>query len=364
MFYIFRKYKIIISILTIIIISCSILIYEKKITHVSTKEELSFQLSHLFKDRNRAILKGDKESLKSYYNTSSVYGKWAYSHEIKKMNYVKNWSQKQGVKFTNIESFVDVLWIKEKYNGFVANLLVSTEYSYNYENDKNNLNKFRIGTHHSIYIHDSDEGYIILREWYKDPFADSLDMEEVKSDEIRKFITSKDKLNDESISQRRKNAIEYADKYCGAAAIENKAYNKKYRNFNPLGGDCANFASQILHEGGKFRKTSSWNYYGNNGSKSWVNAQAFKNFMIYSGRGSIISYGDYNKVYKYSYKLKPGDFVAYEKKGVVTHISVVSGFDSKGYPLVNCHNTDRYRVPFDLGWSNKGIKFHLVRVHF
>ncbi|MBM7558094.1 hypothetical protein JOC47_002964 [Halanaerobacter jeridensis] len=38
--------------------------------------------------------------------------------------------------------------------------------------------------------------------------------------------------------------------------------------------------------------------------------------------------------------------------------------DSKGYILVNSHNSDRHRVPWDLGWSNNEIKFCLVRVHY
>lgn len=86
--------------------------------------------------------------------------------------------------------------------------------------------------------------------------------------------------------------------------------------------------------------------------------------MLYSGRGSLITRGTYNQVFKNSFKLLPGDFIAYEKKGKVTHISVVTGIDSKGYALVNCHNTDRYRVPWDLGWSDKGIVFWLVRVNY
>ncbi|MDK2919909.1 MAG: hypothetical protein PWQ37_2642 [Candidatus Petromonas sp.] len=86
--------------------------------------------------------------------------------------------------------------------------------------------------------------------------------------------------------------------------------------------------------------------------------------MLYSGRASKIAYGTYEQVYKASYKLLPGDFIAYEKNGKVTHISVVTGADSKGYTYVHSHNTDRYRVPWDLGWSDKGIKFWLVRVHY
>jgi ABC-type uncharacterized transport system permease subunit len=46
------------------------------------------------------------------------------------------------------------------------------------------------------------------------------------------------------------------------------------------------------------------------------------------------------------------------------HIAVVTGADSKGYALVNCHNADRFKVPWDLGWSDKGITFRLIRVHY
>ncbi|PAB58233.1 amidase domain-containing protein [Anaeromicrobium sediminis] len=361
MFYFLKKYKLIFIIVIAIILGN---MFSKDIVTIFVEKELNFQLSHLLKDRNRAILNEDKASLKSYYDLNTTYGKWAYYHEIKKMKYLHNWSEKQGVTFTEINSDVDVKWIKGKYNGFMANLAVSTEYIYKYNIGSEKANSFRIGTYHSIYIKETDEGFVIAKEWYKDPFADSLNMEEVKSDEIRKYIESQKERDLEKISDRRKKAIEYADKYCGAAGVENRSYNKKYRNFNPLGGDCANFASQILHEGGKFKKTSSWNYSKGNGSRSWLNAQGFKEYMLYSGRASLVAYGDYNKVYKAAYKLLPGDFVAYEKKGKITHISVISGADSKGYSLVNCHNTDRYRVPWDLGWSNKGIKFYLVHVHF
>ncbi len=61
-------------------------------------------------------------------------------------------------------------------------------------------------------------------------------------------------------------------------------------------------------------------------------------------------------VYKDSYELLPGDFVAYEKKGDIMHISTVTGLDSKGYALVTCHNTDRDKVPWDLGWNDKNYK--------
>ena len=58
------------------------------------------------------------------------------------------------------------------------------------------------------------------------------------------------------LDNRRIKAIEYADEYCGAASIAEYEYkyNKKYRDYNPQGGDCANFASQILFERWKIQK--------------------------------------------------------------------------------------------------------------
>ena len=166
--------------------------------------------------------------------------------------------------------------------------------------------------------------------------------------------------------ERTKKAIDYAHTYCGISDDEEHLfkYNKDYKNFNPDGGDCANFASQILYEGGNFKKNSSWSYFGKSGTKAWVNAQEFKNYMVNSGRASYIAKGSYNDVYKAAFNLRPGDFVGYEKRGRITHISTVTGLDSKGYPLVTCHNTDRLLVPYDLGWSNDNIRFHFLDVHY
>ena len=190
-------------------------------------------------------------------------------------------------------------------------------------------------------------------------------LENIKSDDIRSYILSQQKP-DIQLTQEQEKAIDYAHRYCGVSTEDEYEFkfNKEYKNFNPDGGDCANFASQIMYESGRFKKNSIWNYDNRNGTKAWVNAQGFKNYILNSGRGSLISKGSYEETYKESYNLRPGDFVAYEKGGRITHVSTVTGVDSKGYPLVTCHNTDRLLVPWDLGWSNKAIRFQLIRVHY
>ena len=330
------------------------------------KQQYKLLLQNLYDYRNKAILEQNEEILKELYDTDKKTGLWAYEHEVEKMKYLKNWSSKQGVTFNDIKTKVKIRKVKEKETdlyGIICN--VATDYNYSYENEKDVKNIFRIGTEHYLNVKIKDNQYIITKEWYTDPFADSLNLENIKSDDIRSYILAQQKP-DIQLTQEQQKAIDYAHRYCGVSTEEEYEFkfNREYKNFNPDGGDCANFASQIMYESGRFKKNSIWNYNNRDGTKAWVNAQGFKNYILNSGRGSLICKGSYEETYKESYNLRPGDFVAYEKGGRITHVSTVTGMDSKGYPLVTCHNTDRLLVPWDLGWSNKTIRFHLIRVHY
>lgn len=330
------------------------------------KEQYQLLLKNLFDYRNKAILEQNEEIIKELYDTNKKTGLWAYEHEVEKMKYLKNWSSKQGVVFNNIKTNVQIRKVKEKEDdlyGIICN--VATDYNYSYENEKDKQNTFRIGTEHYLNVKIKDNQYIITKEWYTDPFADSLNLENIKSEDIRNYILGQEKPEIQLTLEQEK-AIDYAHKYCGVSVDDEYEFkfNKNYKNFNPDGGDCANFASQIMYESGRFKKNSIWNYNNRDGTKAWVNAQGFKNYILNSGRGSLIIKGSYEEIYKEAYNLRPGDFVAYEKGGRITHVSTVTGLDTKGYPLVTCHNTDRLLVPWDLGWSNKAIRFHLIRVHY
>ncbi|MDB8793681.1 amidase domain-containing protein [Romboutsia sp. 1001216sp1] len=323
-------------------------------------------LEELFDHRNKAILDKNEEGLKELYEVDKKFGLWAWEHEVKKMKYLENWSSKQGVKFNDIKAKVKIKKVKEKEEGLYGIICtVSTEYKYSYDKEPDIINMCRIGTYHYINVKIIDDQYIITKEWYTDPFVDSLNLDNIKSEDIKNYI-SMQKPTILDLKQEQIKAIEYAHKYCGAAADEENGlkFNSNYRDYNPEGGDCANFASQIMFESGRFKKNDTWNYADGAGTKAWVNAQAFKNYIVYSGRGSLIAKGSYEDIYKEAYNLRPGDFVAYEKGGRITHVSTVTGLDSKGYPLVTCHNTDRLLVPWDLGWSDKAIRFHLIKVHY
>lgn len=381
-----RKNKYIKSILlSLLLVLFFILIFNYKSNHMSKEEslvrevykendenpkELSEQytvlLENLFDYRNKAILEKNEDILKGIYDTDIKFGLWAYEQEVKKMKYLENWSSKQGVSFNNIKTRVKIKKMREREKNLYGIIChVSTEYKYSYKNDPKKINMFRIGTYHYLHVKIKDDKYIITKEWYTDPFADSLNLENIKSDVIKDYIINHEEINPQ-LTKEQKNAIEYAHRFCGAAADEEFGlkFNTKYRDFNGDGGDCANFASQIMYESGKFKKNVIWNYENGNATKAWVNAQGFKNYIVNSGRGSYISKGSYEDIYKEAYNLRPGDFVGYEKDGRITHVSTVTGFDSKGYPLVTCHNTDRLLVPWDLGWSDKLIRFHFIKVNY
>ena len=323
-------------------------------------------LESLFDYRNKALLDKNENMLKELYDTNVKTGLWAYEHEATKMKYLENWSNKQGVKFSDIKTRVKIKKVKEKEDDLYGIICtVSTEYKYSYDNQRDIVNMFRIGTYHYLNVRMKDNQYIITKEWYTDPFADSLNLDNIKSEDIKAHILSQ-QVVDTQLTEEQKKAIQYAHQFCGAAADEEYGFkfNPNYKDFNPEGGDCANFASQIMFESGRFKKNSIWNYSAGDGTKAWVNAQSFKNYILNSGRGSLVARGSYQDVYKQAYSLIPGDFVGYEKGGRITHVSTVTGVDSKGYPLVTCHNTDRYLVPWDLGWSDKAIRFHLIHVNY
>ncbi len=368
-FKVFLNMKTCIGAVALIILLMGSITYEKiapVLNTMTVDEELNGLLQAVFDGRNKGILDNDPKVIEAYYDKNTKYGTWAYEYEVKKMKYLHTWSEKQGIKFIGIKTRLIVRRSDRKEQRYSVNLLATTEYKYVYEDKPDEENTFRIGTYHSIALENKDESWNIVKEWYTDPFMDSLNLDNIKNEEIKTFINAQSPRDFSKINERRIASVEYAEKFCGAAAEEKYSYkyNSKYRDFNPQGGDCANFASQILFEGGKFKKNKTWNYNKGDGTAAWLNAYKFKEYWLNSGRASLIGYGTYNKIYKLSYKLLPGDIVAYEKKGDVCHVATVTGADSKGYALVTCHNTDRSKVPWDLGWSNKNIKFWLIRVHY
>jgi hypothetical protein len=342
---------------------------DKELATIGQSEEPDWDnvLGSMFELRNSCVLSGDADTLRTIFMTEERKGQWAYESEAARSKYLESWSAKQGVTFLNIHSDIQILRHKAVGRGYAFYLIASSEYTFAYDDDPQMVNTFRLGAYHSLdLIPGSAAGtWVISREWYDDPLAKKFDAD-IYTEEMTEYIQNKAPADLSGLSDARRSAVLYADTYCGAASDGSNGYkyNPEYTDYNALGGNCANFASQVLFEGGGFKKNSTWNYKDGKGSRAWINAQGFKDYLIYNGRGSLIAHGKYKDIYKAVYELRPGDIIAYAFKGDVTHISVVTGQDSKGYPLVNSHNLDRYRVPWDIGWNTNGYSFYLIRVAY
>ncbi len=324
-------------------------------------------LAAIFEERDGILLNGKTEDLKRMYITKERNSLWACELEIKRAKYLIDWAVRQGVTFIGIKSDIVIKRVKKVGRGYAFYIMVSTGYTYVYEDTPDKENFFRIGTYHSLDLipGTSEESWIISREWYLDPFQDSLNHKAFEGGEVKQFVLSQTERDFSGISEMRKKAVEYADRWAGAASDGENGYNYNpdYPNYSGRGGDCSNYVSQALHEGG-FKTGGGWNYSRNAASRSWCNASGLAGYLLWSGKGYTIKKGTYSQVFKESFKLIPGDVIAYQEKGKIVHNAFVVGADSKGYPLVNTHTTDRFHVPWDLGWNDSDIKFILIKMNY
>lgn len=349
----------------IIVVSTVLLKSEGTFVYLAMNEEIQGILENYFRQRCTALISGDAAIIQNQFDMSSKYGKWSYEHEIKRINFVRDWCTARGTKFLECETKLKIFSIKGGKDAVKVYLSDITRMAYIYvEQDDRPLNEFCYGTRHSINLVNKDGVWYITVDWYNDPLEDSMPEPGPASAEAMEI---REASAYSWVKYNRAKAVEYADKYCGANFYleDGYKYNKKYRNFADLGGDCANFASQVLSDSqaGGIPMGGGWLYKNGEASASWVNAGAFTHNMLYSGRAKLVSKGKYEKVADSARYISPGDIIAYEKKGDIVHVSIVTAVDSMGVPLVNSHTNDRYHVPWDLGWNSNNVIFWFLKIN-
>lgn len=345
--------------------------YRYVASHLTNEEEIKATLEDYFRQRGVALVSGDSTYIEGQFDKSSTYGRWSYEHETKRIKYIQEWASARKVKFNECQPKIKIFSIKPGKSSVKIYMSVRTKYVYIYpDKDPDKLNEFCLGTKHSITLVNKDDIWYVTVDWYSDPLEDSGVAGTVNptydnmappegNETVETFEYARGRYN-------RAKAVEYADLYCGANWYKEDGYkyNSKYRNYADLGGDCANFVSQVLADknGGNLKMGGGWLYRRGEASRAWVNAGSFTNHIMYSGKGRLVSKGKYQKVANYTNQLSPGDIVSYEKKGDIVHVSIVTAKDSQGMPLVNSHTNDRYHVPWDLGW-NSSTTFWFLRMN-
>lgn len=372
-----RLGPLIIAVVIVIFLPLTVLAEEQSIE----RQQLEQWITKLFDERAHMLVHSTDDNLQEYYLTSEAAARGAFRQEKLRKEYIQTWAGKRFLSLTDAESHIRLVRVKISGNQARVSLVQSLKLSYAYNGKPEQPQHFGIGTRHVLNLQRNDGVWKVAREYYLDPLTENpkLIPELAPAEEGMPFIRS----DGVSLSipksgarrYQRERAVSYANKYAGLAwgAGNNNRYNQKYRDYTDLGGDCTNFASQVLgdpEEGGGLKMTHGWRYrFKAGGSESWVRTDSFKHFLLYSGYGTVVARGTFDAVVKKTdkhpngafAKIQPGDLIAYEMDGDVDHFSVVVGFDVHGYPLVNSHTADRYQVPFDLGWD-KYTKYWLIHI--
>ncbi len=139
--------------------------------------------------------------------------------------------------------------------------------------------------------------------------------------------------------------IKAYDRNAAAAYAKKWAFgrNPAYYNFDRLGGDCTNYASQCLYAGSgvmNFTPVTGWFYRSaNDRTASWTGVEYFYRFLVGNdGPGPFAREVTIDE-------LEIGDFVQLGREtGDFYHTPFVCGF-SRGQPLVAAHSFDAYDRP-------------------
>ncbi len=124
--------------------------------------------------------------------------------------------------------------------------------------------------------------------------------------------------------------------------------NPAYYNFEGLGGDCTNFASQCLFAGvGVMNYTPDIGWFYSSPSKraaAWAGVEYFHRFLVQNAEGIGSGAGPFATEVPLS-ELEIGDFIQFGRRtGDFYHTPVVVGFVN-GVPLLAAHTFDAFNRP-------------------
>ena len=135
----------------------------------------------------------------------------------------------------------------------------------------------------------------------------------------------------------RQKCVEYAKKWA-------LSRNPKYYDYEKIGGDCTNFASQCIYAGCGVMNYNNWYYRNaNNKSPSWTGVEFLYNFLI-NNHSQGPSGTEVNQT-----KLQLGDLIQLSSTGTrFSHSLIVVGIKNINYLsdiYIATHSMDAYFRP-------------------
>ncbi len=147
-------------------------------------------------------------------------------------------------------------------------------------------------------------------------------------------------------------AVSYARKWA-------MGRNPRYADFEKMGGDCTNFASQVLHAGGCPMNYTQYGWYYrsmNDRAPAWTSVKYLHKFLAYNkSAGPVIKETD-------MYGIEVGDLIQldFEDDGIYNHtpvvVNILPGERSLEKILIAAHTFDRIDYPIS-NYAFKKIRF-------
>ncbi|MCY0863931.1 MAG: amidase domain-containing protein [Sulfobacillus sp.] len=336
----------------------------------AVKQALTALVTH----EDQAILAQNPKALRAVFVPGASSAEDAFDHARDREVFLAAWAKARQIRLQAVTVTVRTPHITfqspERVKVFAV---VSENYTYRYR-PTGPLQHFGLGIRHDYVLQAVDRQWRIRA----DDFTDPLD-QDTRIPQAAKPATDTPRVSvphqpPAPLNKNAEAAVRYADEYCGAApgCGNHGFYNRAYNNYNGEGGDCTNFISQALKAGG-FRETAGWSYdrHRGEGNRAWSNAVGLAEYLDASGRATSYAEGRYPSITRPTERfphgaiaaLRPGDLISYVERGRPIHTAMVTGFDSKGVPLVDSHTSDRYHVPWDLGWD-RSTRYILWHVHY
>ncbi|MBS3995412.1 MAG: amidase domain-containing protein [Alkaliphilus sp.] len=158
------------------------------------------------------------------------------------------------------------------------------------------------------------------------------------------------------IAYDRENAVAYANKW---ALLR----NPRYADFQEMGGDCTNYASQVIHAGGCPMNYQKYGWYYNNlndRAPAWTSVKYLYEFLVNNkSKGPVAVETDINGI-------QSGDIIQlnfgwddrFDHSPVV--IDILPGERTLDKILIAAHTIDRLRYPVS-NYNFKRIRFLKIK---
>lgn len=332
--------------------------------HAAAQADVPAAVTELLQREDTAVIRGDLTGLATVFATSGAAASASLRRARNRLNYVQSWAAAREVHLVAVTVTVRAGPLHWGAGRRTVSLRATVSEALSYRHGDGPVQRFGLGTRRLLRLIRVEGEWRVDNQEFTDPLDQDTRLPGPASPGFAVYRPAPLPPPPPRPDYNPLGAVHYADTYCGAApgCGNGNLYNPAYRDYNGSGGDCTNFTSQMLHEGGGLPADHRWFYVDQpapgEGSLPWLRARSLLPYLLSSGRARILARGDFAQMVTRGPdghapvdQLAPGDLIAYVEAGHAVHFGLVIGRDAAGYPLVDSHTADRFHVPWDLGWD-------------